>query len=261
MFSGLKPGLVHATYSGMESRVKRRRLGAVILALGLLIAAAIALSISRQALFMDPGGLTNEARAQEPAPSNEVEQDQEESFAIRLSAAARERTAHRVVYDPSYVKIPYPGGDVPADRGVCTDVLIRAYRKLGIDLQKQVHEDMKKHFAAYPKKWGLARPDPNIDHRRAPNLMTFFKRAGQTLPITQNPADYAPGDIVAWDLGQNITHIGIVVDQRTADGKRPLVVHNIGAGPRMEDMLFNYKIIGHFRYLGPAKSASGGVPD
>jgi uncharacterized protein YijF (DUF1287 family) len=174
-----------------------------------------------------------------------------EGFLSRLAAAALERTRHQEVYDGSYRGISYPGGDIPDDRGVCTDVIIRAYRKLGIDLQKEVHEDMSAHFPLYPRLWGLARPDSNIDHRRVPNLMVFFKRRGEALPITRNPADYRPGELVCWDLGGGITHIGIVADRKSPDGRRYLIVHNIGAGPRLEDILFDYPIIGHFRYWGP----------
>jgi len=164
-----------------------------------------------------------------------------------LSEAAIQLTHDHVVYDPSYFKITYPNGDVPAGKGVCTDVVIRAYRKMGIDLQKEVHEDMKANFSVYPKKWGLKSTDTNIDHRRVPNLMKYFERKGKTLAITQNASDYLPGEIVCWDLGGGITHIGIVVDEKTSSG-RYKVVHNIGAGQVIEDCLFQYKIIGHYRY-------------
>ncbi len=174
-------------------------------------------------------------------------QAQKFSF-TRLSDAALTLTKQRVVYDPQYFVIKYPGGDVPAGAGVCTDVVIRAYRLVGIDLQKEVHEDMKAHFSLYPKKWGLAKTDPNIDHRRVPNLMIFFSRHGATKPVTQTPGDYLPGDIVCWNLGGAITHIGIVVDKKSADGQRNLVVHNIGAGQVLADCLFEFKIIGHYRY-------------
>lgn len=171
-----------------------------------------------------------------------------ENFTHRLAAAAIERTHHSVRYVPSYVRIPYPGGDVPSDTGVCTDEIIRSYRALGIDLQKEVHEDMVKHFDAYPHKW-LSHPDTNIDHRRVPNLMVFFSRNGQSLPISRSGRDYSPGDIVAWDLGRGITHIGIVVNRRGSSGAN-MIVHNIGRGPQMEDALFSWKIIGHYRYFG-----------
>lgn len=165
-----------------------------------------------------------------------------------LSDYALELTEQKVVYDPSYFSIDYPNGDVPANKGVCTDVIIRAYRKMGIDLQKLVHEDMKANFDQYPKIWGLNSTDKNIDHRRVPNLMTFFKRKDAEKSITQNPDDYLPGDIVTWSLGGGLTHIGIVVDRKSTDGKRNLIVHNIGSGQVLEDCLFNYKIIGHYRY-------------
>ncbi|HRG88023.1 MAG TPA: DUF1287 domain-containing protein [Chitinophagales bacterium] len=168
----------------------------------------------------------------------------------KLADAATTLTSQRVTYDPSYFTIPYPNGDVPADKGVCTDVVIRAYRKLGIDLQRKVHEDMAANFSLYPNTWGLKKPDTNIDHRRVPNLMVFFSRFGKVKPLSQNAADYQPGDIVCWNLGGNITHIGLVANKRSADGKRPLIVHNIGAGQVLEDCLFNFKIIGHYSYGG-----------
>ena len=166
----------------------------------------------------------------------------------KLSTAALELTKDKVVYDPSYFSIDYPNGDVPKGKGVCTDVLIRAYRKLGIDLQKEVHQDMKANFNLYPKNWGLTKPDKNIDHRRVPNLMTFFSRKGTVKPITKNPKDYIPGDIICWNLGGAITHTGIVVNKKSADNKRFLIVHNIGAGQVLEDCLFDFRIIGHYRY-------------
>lgn len=173
---------------------------------------------------------------------------QASDFFARLSTAAIALTEQQVTYDPGYFAMAYPNGDVPADRGVCTDVVIRAYRVLGIDLQKEVHEDMAAHFAAYPKRWGLTRTDTNIDHRRVPNLMTFFGRKGTVLPITGAAADYRPGDIVCWDLGSGITHIGLVVNRRAEGEERPLIVHNIGAGQVLADGLFAFAIIGHYRY-------------
>lgn len=169
--------------------------------------------------------------------------------ADQLVAAALERTRHTVVYDPAYRTIAYPMGDVPAATGVCTDEVIRAYRALGIDLQRLVHEDMRAAFQSYPGTWGLKRPDPNIDHRRVPNLRVFFARHGRSLPVTARGADYAPGDLVTWTLPGNLPHIGMVTDRKSADGARPLIVHNIGAGPVLEDMLFDYEITGHYRYL------------
>lgn len=174
----------------------------------------------------------------------------DDTFAEKLAQAAIERTAHDISYDGRYFKIPYPGGDIPAHLGVCTDVIIRTYRALGIDLQKEVHEDMKAHFNAYPKLWGLKSTDTNIDHRRVPNLQAFFTRKGQSLPVTQNPDDYKTGDLVTWNLKTigTLPHIGIVTDRRSRDGLRPLIVHNIGAGTTLEDMLFSYTITGHYRY-------------
>jgi uncharacterized protein len=176
-----------------------------------------------------------------------------QEFLRRLSAAAIERTHHSVRYVSAYVRIPYPFGDVPADTGVCTDEVIRSYRALGIDLQKEVHEDMMGNFSAYPNKrrWLLAAPDANIDHRRVPNLRIFFERKGETLPASPRAVDYSPGDLVTWDLGGGVDHIGIIVDQRSHSGGRYMLVHNIGQGPKMEDVLFNWKITGHYRYFGP----------
>ncbi|MEL0652354.1 DUF1287 domain-containing protein [Algibacter sp. TI.3.09] len=168
---------------------------------------------------------------------------------VQLSHCALELTKQKVVYDPSYFSIDYPNGDVPSDKGVCTDVVIRAYREIGIDLQKNVHEDMKVNFNVYPKIWGLKRTDKNIDHRRVPNLMTYFKRQGAEKAITEQAKDYLPGDVVCWNLGGAITHIGIVVDKKSTDGKRNLIVHNIGSGQVLEDCLFDFKIIGHYRYM------------
>jgi hypothetical protein len=170
------------------------------------------------------------------------------SFYEKLSDAAIQLTKDHVQYDPAYFTIAYPNGDVPKNKGVCTDVVIRAYRKLGIDLQKEVHEDMAAHFELYPKYWSLSHPDKNIDHRRVPNLMVFFSRKGIIKPITANAGDYLPGDLVCWDLGDKITHIGIVVNKKSADGNRYMIVHNIGSGQNLADCLFDYKIIGHFQY-------------
>ena len=175
-------------------------------------------------------------------------------FTRQLVAAAIERTHHTVRYVSEYVRIPYPGGDVPADTGVCTDEIIRSYRAVGVDLQKEVHDDMVKSFAAYPnkQKWLLSHPDANIDHRRVPNLMVFFARKGEALLISSRAEDYAPGDLVTWDLGRNVPHIGIVVDRKAPGSGRYMIVHNIGEGPKMEDVLFDWKITGHYRYFGPA---------
>jgi len=168
----------------------------------------------------------------------------------QLVTAAIAQTTQHVQYNGRYFKIPYPNGDVPAQFGVCTDVVIRAYRKLNIDLQQLVHEDMLKNFAHYPAKrnWGQTTTDSNIDHRRVPNLQTFFTRHGKSLPISTQGEDYQAGDLVTWMLPGNLPHIGIVTDKKSSDGLRPLIVHNIGAGPQHEDMLFDFPITGHYRY-------------
>ncbi len=189
------------------------------------------------------------AGAQTDASASRAHQE----FLRKLVAAAVERTHHSVRYVSDYVRISYPGGDVPADTGVCTDEVIRSYRAVGIDLQKEVHEDMVRNFDAYPHG-RQRRTDSNIDHRRVPNLMVFFARKGKQFPIGQREENYSPGDIVAWDLGGGITHIGIVVDQKGSSG-RFMVVHNIGRGPQMEDVLFDWKIIGHYRYDGTKQAA------
>ena len=192
------------------------------------------------------------------------------SFPTRLIAAAEARINRTVTYDPAYVRLKYPGGDVAPDRGVCTDVVIRAYRALGIDLQQRVHEDMRRAFRAYPARWGLRRPDPNIDHRRVPNLRRFFMRHGRALAVTAVAGNYQPGDLVTWDVSKpargarpllgggtvrrlrfaRLPHIGIVTARLSDDGKRPLIVHNIGAGTQLEDILFAYEITGHYRFGG-----------
>jgi uncharacterized protein YijF (DUF1287 family) len=162
--------------------------------------------------------------------------------------AARERTALDIRYDPKYVKLSYPLGDVPADTGVCTDVVIRTFRAAyDYDFQKAIHEDMRSNFKAYPKAWGLKRPDKNIDHRRVPNIEKFLKRKGASLPITKNPEDYRPGDIVSWRLGGRLPHIGVVSDKKS-DWGTPLIIHNVGQGVVEDDLLFNTEISGHFRY-------------
>ncbi|MDH3974486.1 MAG: DUF1287 domain-containing protein [Deltaproteobacteria bacterium] len=177
-----------------------------------------------------------------------------QSFAVtssELVKAAIERANFRVVYDGSYYSIKYPGGDVPENIGVCTDVVIRSYRKIGIDLQKLVHQDMKANFSKYPSKkiWGLSRPDTNIDHRRVPNLQAFFSRFGQVLSISKKAEDYSPGDLVTWMIPGNLPHIGIVTDKYNVETGNPMIVHNIGRGPKLEDMLFSFPITGHYRYL------------
>jgi uncharacterized protein YijF (DUF1287 family) len=168
----------------------------------------------------------------------------------QLITAAIAQTQDKVTYNGAYFKIAYPMGDVPMQYGVCTDVIIRAYRSLGIDLQQLVHEDMRGNFSLYPakKNWGQTKTDTNIDHRRVPNLQTFFTRHGKKLTVSSKPEDYQSGDLVTWMLPGNLPHIGIVTDKLSRDGLRPLIVHNIGAGPQLEDMLFDYSITGHYRY-------------
>ena len=167
--------------------------------------------------------------------------------ALDLAAAARAQVGVTLIYDPTYQQIAYPMGDVPILRGVCSDVVIRAFRVVGVDLQQELHRDMARHFAAYPKSWGLAAPDANIDHRRVPNLATWFARQGYALKVGDDAADYQPGDVVTWALDNGRPHIGIVSDRRSEDGARPLVIHNIGWGTREEDVLFEYRLTGHFR--------------
>lgn len=168
-----------------------------------------------------------------------------------LVAAARSQVGVTLSYDPRYERLAYPGGDVPQERGVCTDVVVRAYRKLGADLQVLVHQDMKQAWDVYQKKgrWQMKAPDRNIDHRRVPNLATFFSRHGSSLPVSKDGGNYKPGDIVTWMLPGNLTHIGIVSD-RQAGGGVPLIIHNIGAGTREENILFAYRVTGHYRWQG-----------
>lgn len=173
------------------------------------------------------------------------------SPAIRkMLESANEQLGLTKTYDPAYVVIPYPNGDIPVEKGVCTDVVIRAFRNAGVDLQKEVHEDMARNFSAYPTKWGLTVPDTNIDHRRVPNLQTYFGRRGKSLPITKRGEDYLPGDVVSWDLdGKGTTHIGIVSSLYSETTKRYLIIHNIGGGTVSEDRIFDWKITGHYRFF------------
>ena len=173
-------------------------------------------------------------------------------FEEQLSDAAISIVDGSIDYDPAYFSIKYPNGDVPKNKGVCTDVIIRAYRKLNIDLQKEVHDDINANFSKYPnlKKWGLKKPDTNIDHRRVPNLEVFFARKGQKLPVSNNADDYKTGELVSWMIGKKYPHIGIITNKKSSDGKRPLLVHNVGNGQLLEDCLFDYEIVGHFKYKG-----------
>jgi len=191
------------------------------------------------------------------------------AFSDRLIKAGLERVGKTLIYDPAYRQLSYPGGNVPDDRGVCTDVVIRAYRALGIDLQQLVHEDMRVAFSQYPKRWSLRRPDRNIDHRRVPNLRRFLVRHGKVLSVSLQAKDYKAGDLVTWDITSPVDktrqtsgrksprltfarkpHIGIVTDRLSSDGERPLIVHNIGIGARLDDILFRFQITGRYRFEG-----------
>jgi hypothetical protein len=200
------------------------------------------------AVLMVVGAALSPLRATPPQTASTPEQ--RATFRAKLSAAASERASHAVRYDPAYIRIAYPNGDVPASTGVCSDEVIRSYRVLGIDLQKEVHEDILRALPAY----SLTHADSNIDHRRVEHLMVFFRRRGESLPTTTNPADYLPGDIVTWDLhngqGKVLRHIGIVVDRQPRWSNHYMVLHNIGYGPKIEDVLFDWKITGHYRYEG-----------
>ncbi len=192
-----------------------------------------------------------EKRSPKPRPAKIKKSPHHGSFASKLSNAALGRLRSNVTYNGAYIKIAYPWGDVPPNIGVCTDVVIRSYRKLGIDLQQQVHRDMSAAFNSYPnpRKWGLSKPDTNIDHRRVYNLRAFFARRGASLPITRNPTNYRPGDLVTWMVGPDLPHIGIVVNKPSkADPRRMMIVHNIADGVQMEDILFRFPITGHYRY-------------
>lgn len=189
---------------------------------------------------------------EEPILSEPIEEiPKEYTFSEQLVQAALERTTHDVTYDGRYLKIDYPMGDVPDSIGVCTDVVIRSYRQLGIDLQQLVHEDIRQHFKLYPnqKRWGLTRPDTNIDHRRVPNLRIFFSRHGESLAVTDDPVDYLPGDLVTWQLNDKMVHIGIVSDEKgLISPDQYLIIHNIGRGPELGDILFDFEVTGHYRY-------------
>jgi uncharacterized protein len=170
-------------------------------------------------------------------------------WASRLIAAAEGQVGVTTLYDPAYIRLAFPGGDVAPERGVCTDVIIRAYRDaLGFDLQKAVNADMKRAFSAYPKRWGLRRPDPNIDHRRVENLRVFWRRRGAELPVPEDKAAWRPGDIVTQLLPGALPHVGIVTAKRSEDSGRLLVAHNIGAGARIEDVLARFEITGRYRF-------------
>ncbi|NOS71325.1 MAG: DUF1287 domain-containing protein [Verrucomicrobia bacterium] len=192
----------------------------------------------------------------------EADGEQASSRGQRIAAAARQQIGVTRSYDPGYVALGYPGGDVPVHTGVCSDVVVRAFRQVGIDLQKAVHEDMRTNFRAYPQKWGLTKPDRNIDHRRVPNLMRYFERhqvaVNEKLKLSET---YHPGDVVVWDIGNGVLHVGIVSDGKS--GGVPLIIHNIGSGTREEDLLFKYTVLGHYRLKEIASHdglATGGQP-
>jgi uncharacterized protein len=177
-----------------------------------------------------------------------LQTSQKKTHFKKISNAAISIINKDIIYTPDYVKIKYPMGDVPANTGVCTDVIIRTYRKIGIDLQQKVHEDMKANFSKYPKTWGLKKPDTNIDHRRVPNLQTFFNRHGKSYAISNDPNQYKAGTLVTWLVNNKLPHIGVVTDKKSKDGKRPLIIHNIGGGQVLEDCLFSFTITGHYSY-------------
>jgi uncharacterized protein len=200
--------------------------------------------LSRRVFLASVGGLAMLAVRPACAASIDIE-----PWAAKLLAAAEAQVGVTTHYAPAYASMAYPNGDVPRDRGVCTDVVIRAYRDaFRCDLQRLVHEDMIANFSAYPKMWGLNRPDSNIDHRRVGNLQVFFRRHGQERPVTQNAGDYVPGDIYTCLLPGNLPHIGLVTAHKSSDGQRPLIVHNIGEGTQIEDRLLDYRLTGHYRY-------------
>ena len=225
---------------GMASRVMpgiSRLSSLVALSLVLLIAAGCQRAFPKRAAEAPPASVVQPLGA---TASPQLKQ---------FIEAAIEQSKITTGYDPAYVKLDYPNGDVPSDTGVCSDVVVRAFRKVGIDLQKELHEDMTRAWSEYPKKWGARGTDSNIDHRRVLNLNTYFTRQGKSLPISDSRADYLPGDVVAWELSDGVEHIGIMTNLATVSDKHYLVVHNIGSGARIEDVLMAWKIIGHYRYF------------
>ena len=217
-----------------------------VLAVATLLTACGEEPVPPPAAAIDFGALLESAKPEAPKAAKGPALDRQ------LVEAALERTKHEVEYDPAYIKLDYPGGDVPEGTGTCTDVVIRSYRALGLDLQKLVHEDMTAAFSDYPANWGLTKPDKNIDHRRVPNLQKFFTRHGETRPKTTDAADYVPGDVVTWNVGRNnkhVDHIGIVSNVLNDDQTRYMVVHNIGEGPKLQDVLFDWPVTGHFRFI------------
>jgi uncharacterized protein len=217
----------------------------------LKIIAAVVLFLINSAACREIGSPSEKLKVS-VAPNEKPRLEEIASAEIRkvLESANRQIEVTKT-YDPAYVEISYPNGDIPLEKGVCTDVVIRAFRAAGVDLQKEVHEDMTGNFAVYPQKWNnLPKPDTNIDHRRVPNLQTFFERRGKSLPVTRNAKDFLPGDVVAWDIdGKGMTHIGVVSNVYDEWEKRYLIIHNMGWGTKLEDRLLEWKIIGHYRYF------------
>jgi uncharacterized protein YijF (DUF1287 family) len=212
----------------------------ILLTLTLILAEACQRQVARSLMPLKPPEQLTETRA---LPTNSSPQLKP------IIDGAVDQVGKTTGYDASYQKIDYPNGDVPIETGVCSDVIVRAFRKAGIDLQKDVHEDMKADFSAYPTRWGLSGPDANIDHRRVPNLETYFTRKGKSLSTIGGPDNFLPGDIITWDLGTGQDHIGMIVNVWYRPSQRYLIVHNIGAGTRMEDVLFAWKMTGHYRYF------------
>ena len=221
----------------MRSSVKGKALVAVVLLLA-------SLSCQKPQLALRPT-----AGSEPPLVVTKPLADSAPKQVTQIIASAIEQTTVTTGYDPAYVGIEYPNGDVAPETGVCSDVVVRAFRKAGIDLQKEVHEDMGRAWEKYPKRWGASGRDTNIDHRRVGNLRTYFERQGKSRPLTTDRSQYLPGDIVSWDLGNKVDHIGIVVNVWSEQSNGYLIVHNIGSGARMEDVLLNWEITGHYRYF------------
>ena len=214
------------------------------------VAALLAVAAGAGCVRPAPPALSvREAMAPQSTPTPPLRMAVRSATIRKVIDSALAQTQVTRSYDPAYQTISYPGGDVPIATGVCSDVVVRAFRAAGVDLQKEIHEDMAAHFGKYPQRWGLQRPDPNIDHRRVPNLMTFFTRQGRSLPVDKRPEMYEPGDVVAWRIRGDMLHVGIVSDQLTANHV-PLIVDNWGNGTQLEDVLFGWQIIGHYRYFG-----------
>lgn len=226
--------------------MKKYQLISIILCLALFFSLLIVLEKSKYAIADDINEIIRFIKKTDDRKGWDTKTIEDDCIRSLVTAAV-EQTTKNVVYDPSYFQIDYPNGDVPPDRGVCTDVIIRAYRSVGVDLQKEVHEDMVKNFDLYPKKWEMTETDTNIDHRRVPNLQTFFKRFGEELENSKNPESYQPGDIVIWNMPSGRPHIGMV--SNFSKNGVPLIIHNIGSGPKIDNALFKFEISGHYRYF------------